>query len=595
MADSTDIAKTIDWKPNTHSTTRSSLYSRITVISLVLLVIAGAVTIGILQPWNINNNDAKGIYTPSADTIAVRAHVSSQLVNVLRNASGQLIFPYLIPQQGLDALFDWDAVFLGIGISSRFPDASRYFAGSMLNFLSNVSLTTGEVRGLLLSNGGSSYLSHAKPVLVWGAYLAAQKNGNDFNSFRPYKDQMAALLTYWEKPPRFDANSGCSLWLDMPESGVDNLAYAPCASDSMPCWDSSKSPYSVATPDLPVFRERQATAYELFARHWAESDAKAAAQLQDLAEQAITDVVINAAKVGEVEVLSSILSKIGLTPSTTPSVDLVSTKIRSPSAVDLASQQTPATTTTTSTTTLSSLTTLSSPTTTTLSSSTLSLLTLALAARERAMALAIIASESAQYASDASALAKKVKSEVNRCLDSLWSDALVGWTARNMSSGMLLSTRTFMLAFPVWGSINRSEPSSRIASAIESVFKPDMVAADSRLIRSLSLNDPLYTNAIAVPGMSGSNWRGPAWMPPNIILAYSLAASGRRDAALLIAQAVLQTLAGDLQRTGTWHENYNTDNITSVMGDAGFLSFNALAVDLEQNLIEGVDPFELVY
>jgi len=84
-------------------------------------------------------------------------------------------------------------------------------------------------------------------------------------------------------------------------------------------------------------------------------------------------------------------------------------------------------------------------------------------------------------------------------------------------------------------------------------------------------------------------------MPPNIILAYSLAASGQRDAALLLAQAVLQTLAGDLQRTGTWHENYNTDNITSVMGDAGFLSFNALAVDLEQNLIEGVDPFALVY
>ena len=134
----TDIATTIDWKPSSSSTTRSSLYSRIAVISLVLLVIAGAVTIGILRPWiTVNNNDAKGIYTPSADTIAVRAHVSSQLVNVLRNASGQLIFPYLIPQQGVDALFDWDAVFLGIGISSRYPGASRYFAGSMLNFLSN--------------------------------------------------------------------------------------------------------------------------------------------------------------------------------------------------------------------------------------------------------------------------------------------------------------------------------------------------------------------------------------------------------------------------------------------------------------------------
>jgi hypothetical protein len=84
-------------------------------------------------------------------------------------------------------------------------------------------------------------------------------------------------------------------------------------------------------------------------------------------------------------------------------------------------------------------------------------------------------------------------------------------------------------------------------------------------------------------------------MPPNILLAYSLAANGQKDAALLLAQAILRTLAGDLERTGTWHENYNTDNITSVMGDAGFLSFNALAVDLEQNLVRGVDPFELRY
>jgi hypothetical protein len=120
-----------------------------------------------------------------------------------------------------------------------------------------------------------------------------------------------------------------------------------------------------------------------------------------------------------------------------------------------------------------------------------------------------------------------------------------------------------------------------------------MVATDSQLVRSLSSADPLYTNAIAIPGVVGSNWRGPAWIHTNVVLAYALAAMGRGVAARALAQAVVRTLADDLARTGTWHENYDTDNVSRTMGAAGFVSFNALAADLEQNIAEGVDPFAL--
>ena len=55
----------------------------------------------------------------------------------------------------------------------------------------------------------------------------------------------------------------------------------------------------------------------------------------------------------------------------------------------------------------------------------------------------------------------------------------------------------------------------------------------------------------------------------------------------------MSTLADDLARTGTWHENYNSDNVARVMGAPGFLSSNLLAYDLEEHIFWGTDPFEL--
>ena len=127
----------------------------------------------------------------------------------------------------------------------------------------------------------------------------------------------------------------------------------------------------------------------------------------------------------------------------------------------------------------------------------------------------------------------------------------------NVSSGALLPTRTYQLAWPLWGTGTRGDDPARAAAAADSILAADMLASDSGLVRSLSSADSLYTNAIAIPGVVGSNWRGPAWIHTNVLLAYALAAlPGRGDAARALAQAVVRALAGDLARTGTWHENY---------------------------------------
>ena len=72
------------------------------------------------------------------------------------------------------------------------------------------------------------------------------------------------------------------------------------------------------------------------------------------------------------------------------------------------------------------------------------------------------------------------------------------------------------------------------------IAAPDMVAADSQLVRSLSASDALYTNEIAIPGVVGSNWRGPAWIHTNVVLAYALRALGRVDAAKALALMAVQ-------------------------------------------------------
>ena len=58
---------------------------------------------------------------------------------------------------------------------------------------------------------------------------------------------------------------------------------------------------------------------------------------------------------------------------------------------------------------------------------------------------------------------------------------------------------------------------------------------------------------------NAGNWRGPLWINVNCVLAYALQAAGFKEEALRLAGDVTTLLADDLRRTGTWHENYDSE------------------------------------
>lgn len=94
-----------------------------------------------------------------------------------------------------------------LGIATLPYGSADYFLGSFLNFLHNVSLPGGEVKGCLVPSGATGVLYHAKPILIASAWLAAKATGN-FSVFQQYLPQMKALLTYWNGTDRFEPSTG---------------------------------------------------------------------------------------------------------------------------------------------------------------------------------------------------------------------------------------------------------------------------------------------------------------------------------------------------------------------------------------------------
>ena len=178
-----------------------------------------------------------------------------------------------------------DSVF--IGVATLFAGSSPYFTGSMRNFVSNVTVPSGEVPGCITPAGSTGVLYHAKPVLIWGAYLAATASG-DFTSWSQWEPQMEALLTYWNSSSRFEPSTGLWHWHDQLESGCDNLVLSQCPSQFSTCWSEAEDAYTLASPDLQVFIYREYKALALFKARWAaEAERTGALDAAQRAAQAV--------------------------------------------------------------------------------------------------------------------------------------------------------------------------------------------------------------------------------------------------------------------------------------------------------------------
>ena len=183
-----------------------------------------------------------------------------------------------VPAGPYNELWDWDSVFLGVATSQEFG-AGRYFVGSMMNFLSAVNLSTGDVKGCLTPEGSSPTLYHAKPIIIQGAWLAVRASGGDPSLFRPFEPAMRALLAYWEAPQRVDAATGLHRWHDQLETGADNLVYSACPSAYSSCWDDTTDAFTLSSPDIETFIAREHLAFARFLAAWGVNADVAAAHL----------------------------------------------------------------------------------------------------------------------------------------------------------------------------------------------------------------------------------------------------------------------------------------------------------------------------
>ena len=211
-----------------------------------------------------------------------RAHVAAHAKDVRREAKGALHHPYLVPAGPYNQLWDWDSVFLGVATLDFGNQA--YFAGSMQNFFEATNLTTGAVTGCLTWNlpvvcssspKEHDALVHAKPILIQGAWLAANSssNGNGqppsaIAAWERHAPAIEALLNFWSRPPRRDPATGLRTWHDQMESGADNGVLSLCPNARSSCWTESQA-YSLASPDVLTLLQREHTAAAHFYDAWA--------------------------------------------------------------------------------------------------------------------------------------------------------------------------------------------------------------------------------------------------------------------------------------------------------------------------------------
>lgn len=233
------------------------------------------------------------------DTSLVKKYVLSNYQKTFREPNGTLEHPYLVPGGPYDQSWDWDSVFTGLALLDL--GSAPYLAGSMKNFFDQTNSTTGEVTICVdptttspscssdpADNQASG--SHAKPLLIQGALIAADFTG-DYEQFHSYKNKMAALLKYWEDVRKVP-NTGLYTWHDQMESGADNLVLSTCPSPRSGCWVDACA-NSLAAPDVMTFLYREHLAFAKFLDEWGEDGGDEEREKAESIAKAMNDVLWN--------------------------------------------------------------------------------------------------------------------------------------------------------------------------------------------------------------------------------------------------------------------------------------------------------------
>lgn len=137
--------------------------------------------------------------------------------------------------------------------------------------------------------------------------------------------------------------------------------------------------------------------------------------------------------------------------------------------------------------------------------------------------------------------------------------------------------------FPMWAQAADKD----MASQVWQIFSDSNEFMTPWGIRSLSKREDMYNNA---PGRNPSNWQGPVWSLPNVLLAYGLNSAGLNEEALSVAEKQIILLASDIMSNGCMHEYYNAETGEPVL-KPGFISWHMLTYKLLDHLKMGYSPF----
>lgn len=169
--------------------------------------------------------------------------------------------------------------------------------------------------------------------------------------------------------------------------------------------------------------------------------------------------------------------------------------------------------------------------------------------------------------------------ELRLAIDSLlWSDKLSLYCNLDPDTLTHVELRSWTGLVPV---ITGAANSERVREVIECNITSDEHFLRPAGVASVAASERLCNQARR--GLYGrvlvSNWQGPMWVLPNVMVARCLTANGYHEAAQVVASRVVSTLAADVRRHGSLHENYNAETGEALFASR-FMSWNILALEL---------------
>jgi alpha,alpha-trehalase len=153
------------------------------------------------------------------NTHDIKFNISPFKAFIKKRANGRLPYDYLVPAGPYQEQWDWDAFFMGVGLSSEISSEAIYLRNWVLNFLYNAK-TDGKVAGCLTAKGFDERLNHMKPFLAQGAFLAG-KFLRDYDWLKKSWTKMKKIVLYRERH-LWSKKYDLGVWYDSMESGADN-------------------------------------------------------------------------------------------------------------------------------------------------------------------------------------------------------------------------------------------------------------------------------------------------------------------------------------------------------------------------------------